>query len=98
VKCTLSPAAESQLQAIMSEQEDKNLKFRVFVDHAHGDHAHYGLGLDYQKDSDELVVTEAGTEVLLEKGQQFLDGIEVDYDPQSDDWSVHHAAFGHHHE
>ena len=99
VDCTVSESAAKKLQEILSQEEDKALRFRVFVAHAHGNHAHYGLGLDYPKDTDELVETSFGIPVLLEKGQDFLDGIEVDYDADADEWTVVNPRHGgHHHE
>ena len=100
MNCTVTTEAASKLGEILAQEEDKNLKLRVFVAHAHGDHAHYGLGLDYQKDTDELVQTASGVEILLEKGQDFLDGIELDYHPESDEWSIDNPSkggHGHHH-
>lgn len=94
--CKVSPSAVAKLKEILQQEEDKQLKFRVFVAHAHGNHAHYGLGLDYQKESDELVVADTGVEVLLEKGQDFLDHIEVDYIPSSDEWQVTNPTKGSH--
>jgi len=97
MECTIRAEAATKLREILQNETDKNLKLRVFVAHAHGDHAHYGLGLDEPKDTDELVQTATGVEVLLEKGQAFLDGIEIDYDPASDEWSIAHPEMGHHH-
>jgi iron-sulfur cluster insertion protein len=100
MKCVVSASAASRLTDILAQQEDKTLKIRVFVQHAHGDHAHYGLGLDTAKDEDELVLTESGLEVLLEKGVDFLDGIEIDYDATDDKWVVMNPSkggHGHHH-
>ncbi len=94
--CKISDSAAMKMKEILSEEEDKQLKFRLFVAHAHGDHAHYGLGLDYPKETDELVTADNGVEVLLEKGQDFLDGVEMDYDPSSDEWSVHNPSMGTH--
>ncbi len=96
VDCKISVNAAIKMKEILAEEEDKQLKFRLFVAHAHGDHAHYGLGLDYQKDSDELVKTDDGVEVLLEKGQEFLDGVELDYFPSSDEWNVRNPSKGTH--
>ncbi len=70
--CKISDSAAMKMKEILSEEEDKQLKFRLFVAHAHGDHAHYGLGLDYPKETDELVTADNGVEVLLEKGQDFF--------------------------
>ncbi len=100
MKCSVSKSAADRLNYIIQQQEEKTLKVRVFVEHAHGDHAHYGLGLDEQKESDELVVTESGAQVLLEKGVDFLDGVEIDYDPADDKWVVVNPSkggHGHHH-
>ncbi|GMA64240.1 hypothetical protein GCM10025859_46800 [Alicyclobacillus fastidiosus] len=66
----------------------------MFDGHAHGNHAHYGLGLDYQKDTDELIATDTGIDVLLERGENFLDGIEVDYDASTDEWSIINPSKG----
>jgi iron-sulfur cluster insertion protein len=97
MKCTVSESAAKRLTDILQQQDDKTLKVRIFVQHAHGDHAHYGLGLDTEKDTDELISTETGVEVLLEKGNEFLDGIEVDYDSTDDKWVVMNPAKGGHH-
>ncbi len=93
--CKLSDSAATKMKEILSEEEDKQLKFRLFVAHSHGDHAHYGLGLDYPKDTDELITTN-GVEVLLEIGQDFLDGVEMDYDPSTDEWNVRNPSKGTH--
>ncbi|RIV24572.1 iron-sulfur cluster assembly accessory protein [Alicyclobacillaceae bacterium I2511] len=97
MKCAVSENATRQMQAILDAEEDKDLKFRVFIAHSHGDHVHYGLGLDYVKEADGVVVTESGLEILLEQGQKFLDGVEIDYNPEEDQWSVTHPDMGHTH-
>ncbi|QQE81033.1 iron-sulfur cluster assembly accessory protein [Alicyclobacillus sp. SO9] len=97
MECKMSEAATTKLKEILENEDDKQLKFRVFVGHAHGDHAHYGLGLDYQKETDELVTTNTGVEVLLEKNEKFLRNIEVDYNPDKDEWSIVNPNSSHHH-
>jgi len=52
---------------------------RVYVSHAHGDHAHYGLSLDQPTENDVVVVTDKGIDVILEKDNEYLDGIKIDY-------------------
>ncbi|MCF8566622.1 iron-sulfur cluster assembly accessory protein [Alicyclobacillus tolerans] len=96
MNCKVSASAAKKLSEILDQEDDKNLKFRVFVGHVHGNHAHYGLGLDYQKDTDELITTDTGTDVLLEKGQGFLDGVEVDYAASTDEWSIFNPVKGNH--
>ena len=97
MKCHVSESAAGKLREILQQQEDKALKIRAFVQHAHGDHAHYGLGLDTQKEKDELVLTDSGVEILLETGVDFLDGIEIDYEPSDDNWVVVNPGKGGHH-
>ncbi len=96
MNCKITTSAATKMNEILAQEEDKNLKFRVFVAHIHGNHAHYGLGLDYQKDTDEFITTDHGVEVLLEKGQVFLDGIEVNYDTSNDTWSMTNPSKGNH--
>ncbi|PWV99696.1 Fe-S cluster assembly iron-binding protein IscA [Paenibacillus cellulosilyticus] len=79
MKCKISRAAAKVLRAELDKQENEGLMVRVNVTHAHGDHAHYGLGMDTPTDKDEVVTTDAGIDVLLEKGVDFLDGVRIDY-------------------
>ncbi|MBP1932112.1 HesB/IscA family protein [Ammoniphilus resinae] len=95
MKCTLSEAAAAKISEVIQEQEDKTLKLRVFIAHSHGDHAHYGLGLDHPTANDEVVPT-AGIEVILEKGNEFLDGVMIDYDSERDAWSATNPEKGNH--
>jgi len=88
MNCTMSAHAAEKLKEILNQEEEKELRIRAFVSHAHDNHAHYGLGLDVQKETDECVLSESGVEVLLERGQALLDGIAIDYDPATDEWSI----------
>jgi Fe-S cluster assembly iron-binding protein IscA len=67
----------------------------VFVSHAHGDHAHYGLGLDKPTEKDEVVQT-SGMEILLEKDNEFLDGVVIDYNAEKGTWSATNPTKGNH--
>ena len=95
MKCTLSENAAVKVKEILDGVDDKELKLRVYVSHAHGDHAHYGLGLDKPSEKDEVVQT-AGIEVILEKGNEFLDGVIIDYNPEQDNWSATNPEKGNH--
>ncbi|WP_134701798.1 iron-sulfur cluster assembly accessory protein [Ammoniphilus sp. YIM 78166] len=95
MKCSLTETAAAKVKEIISGVEDPSLRLRVFVSHAHGDHAHYGLGIDKPSEKDE-VVEASGIEVLLEKGNDFLDGVVIDYLPDQDAWSVINPAKGNH--
>ena len=94
MKCTISAQAADMLKEILNQEAEKELRIRAFVSHAHVNHAHYGLGLDVQKETDECVLSESGVEILLERGQELLDGITIDYDPESDEWSITNPSKG----
>jgi len=79
MKCKITRNAAKKLLQEMESEENKELKLRVYVTHAHGDHAHYGLGLDKPTEEDEVVQTDKGIEVILKKGDPFLDGVKIDY-------------------
>jgi Uncharacterized conserved protein len=79
MKCKISRAAAKILRAELDKPENEGKMLRVHVTHAHGDHAHYGMGIDTPTDKDEVVTTDAGIDVILEKGVDFLDGVRIDY-------------------
>ncbi|MFD2371414.1 HesB/IscA family protein [Brevibacillus sp. GCM10020057] len=71
--------AAKQLKTIMEQEEDKELKLRVYITHAHGDHAHYGLALDKPTAEDEVISTDKEIDVIVKKNEPLLDGIILDY-------------------
>ena len=79
MKCKITRNAAKKIQEELDKEENKELKLRVMVTHSHGDHAHYGMDLDLPKENDEIVMTDKGIEVLLDKNEPFLDGIVIDY-------------------
>jgi Fe-S cluster assembly iron-binding protein IscA len=79
MKCKITRNAAKKLLQELEAEENKELKLRVYVTHAHGDHAHYGLGLDKPTEEDEVVHTDKGIDVILQKGDKFLDGVKIDY-------------------
>ena len=79
MKCKISRNAAKMIRAELEKPESEGKLLRVFVTHAHGDHAHYGLGVDEPGENDVVVSTDSGIDVILEKGNEFLDGVRVDY-------------------
>src|SRR5690606_14578627 len=65
MKCKITRNAAKVLLKEMESEEDKELKLRVYVTHAHGDHAHYGLGLDKPGEGDVVVETDKGIDVVM---------------------------------
>lgn len=79
MKCKISRNAAKVIQKRLEEEENKQLKLRVYVTHKHGDHAHYGMKLDLPTENDEVVMTDKQIEVILDKNEPFLDGVRIDY-------------------
>lgn len=79
MNCKITRSAAKVLLKELESEENKDMKLRVIITHAHGDHAHYGLELDMPTDNDELVMTDKEIEVLLAKDQPLLDGVKIDY-------------------
>jgi Fe-S cluster assembly iron-binding protein IscA len=79
MKCKISRNAAKMIKAELDKPESEGKLLRVFVTHAHGDHAHYGLGVDNPGENDVVVSTDSGIDVILEKGNEFLDGVRIDY-------------------
>lgn len=79
MKCKITRNAAKKIQQELDKEENKALKLRVMVTHKHGDHAHYGMDLDLPKETDEIVMTDKGIEVLLDRNEPLLDGVKIDY-------------------
>jgi Uncharacterized conserved protein len=77
IKITRNAAKMLKLELDKPENEGK--KLRVYVTHAHGDHAHYGLAVDEPNEKDVVVSTDKEIDVILEKDNDFLDGVRIDY-------------------
>ena len=71
--------AAKVIKKSMEEESNKELKLRVFITHAHGDHAHYGLDLDTPKEKDDVVSPDKEIDVIVERDQPLLDGVKIDY-------------------
>lgn len=79
MNCKITRNAAKVLKLELDKPENEGKKLRVVITHAHGDHAHYGLDLDTPGDHDEVVSTDKGIDVILEKDQPMLDGVKIDY-------------------
>ncbi|ASA20627.1 HesB/IscA family protein [Paenibacillus donghaensis] len=77
VKITRNAAKEIKKQ--MELEGNPELKLRVAITHAHGDHAHYGLDLDTPGENDIVVSTDKEIDVILDPTQPLLDGVRIDY-------------------
>jgi Fe-S cluster assembly iron-binding protein IscA len=79
MNCKITRNAAKELLKELSKDENKHLKLRLLVTHAHGNHAHYGMDLDTATENDEVVTTDKGIDVILESSEPLLDGVKIDY-------------------
>jgi len=79
MQCKISRNAAKVLKLELDKPENEGKQLRVYITHSHGDHAHYGMDMDVASEKDEVVETDKGISVLLEKGIELLDGVRIDY-------------------
>ena len=79
MNCKVTRNAAKIIQQELDREENKELKLRILVSHKHGNHAHYAMDLDKPTEQDEVVVTDKGFDIILDKNEELLDGIIVDY-------------------
>lgn len=98
MKCKINRNAAKVLKKMLETEEAQGKMIRVVVTHAHGDHAHYDIELDTPTENDEVVKTDKDIDIILEKGNEFLDGVWIQYFyvPQ-EEMFITNPKFGHHH-
>lgn len=79
MKCKITRNAAKKIKEIMEKEDTQGKFLRVVITHSHGDHVHYGLGMDQPGENDEIVKTDKDIDVLLDKTQEMLDGVKIDY-------------------
>lgn len=79
MNCKINRNAAKVLQKMISSEDAEGKMIRVFVTHQHGDHAHYDIKLDTPTENDEIVKTDKGIDILLERDNDFLDGVWIQY-------------------
>ncbi|MNE61558.1 iron-sulfur cluster assembly protein [compost metagenome] len=63
----------------LDKEENQGLVLKVFITHAHGDHAHYGLDLVKPGDNDNIVTTDKEIDVIVDPNESLLEGVKIDY-------------------
>lgn len=79
MNCKITRNAAKVIKKELENEQNKDLKLRVVITHAHGDHAHYGLDLDTPKESDVVIATDKEIDVILDPNEPLLDGVKIDY-------------------
>ncbi|MBM4761911.1 iron-sulfur cluster assembly accessory protein [Bacillus sp. B15-48] len=78
MKCKINRNAAKVLKEMLADAEEGKM-IRVVIDYMHGDHAHYKLVIDLPTEYDEIVKTDKDIEVLLDKREEWLDGVWIQY-------------------
>jgi len=79
MNCKITRNAAKVLARELAKPENEGKKVRVYITHSHGDHVHYGIRFDTPTDRDEVVRTDKDIDVILESGEEWLDGVKIDY-------------------
>jgi Fe-S cluster assembly iron-binding protein IscA len=103
MKCKINRNAAKELKKLLAGTDEEGKMIRVVISHMHGDHAHYELVLDTPTENDEVVKTDKDIDIILEKGNEHLDGVWIQYYyvPQ-EEWVITNPSkdvhgHGHHH-
>ncbi len=103
MKCKINRNAAKELKKMLAQEEGEGKMFRIYVTHMHGDHAHYDLMLDTPTENDEVVPTDKDIDIILEKGNEYLDGVWIQYFyVPKEEWVITNPSkdaegHGHHH-
>ncbi|MDQ0298415.1 iron-sulfur cluster assembly protein [Salibacterium salarium] len=77
---TITDAAAAQVQEMMKEEEDENLKLRVGVKGGGCSGLSYGMGFDTEVEETDNVIEQNGLSVLVDKeSADVLEGVVIDY-------------------
>lgn len=103
MKCKINRNAAKELKKMLGGADAEGKMVRVVISHMHGDHAHYELILDTPTDNDEVVRTDKEIDIILEKGNDHLDGVWIQfYHVPEAEWVITNPSkdvhgHGHHH-
>lgn len=79
MKCKINKNAAKKLKEMLATEEGQGKMIRVYITVMHGDHAHYDLKFDTPTEHDEIVETDKGISILLDKREEFLDGVWIKF-------------------
>lgn len=79
MNCKINRNAAKVLKEMLNNAESEGKMIRVYITHMHGDHAHYDLKLDTPTENDEIVKTDKDIDIILDKREEFLDGVWIKY-------------------
>ncbi|MDN3015253.1 iron-sulfur cluster assembly accessory protein [Paenibacillus sp. BSR1-1] len=98
MKVKINRIAAKALKKMMDVEEAEGKMFRVYVTSIHGDHAHYDLMLDTPTENDEVVKTDKDIDFILDKNDENLDGVWIQYfQVPKEEWVITNPSKGSHH-
>ncbi|MCM3566928.1 iron-sulfur cluster assembly accessory protein [Neobacillus mesonae] len=98
MKVKINRSAAKALKKMLDKEESKDKMIRVAVTGVHGDHAHYDIMLDTPTENDEVVETDKDLSIILEKGNEFLDGVWIQFfQVPNEEWVITNPSKGGHH-
>lgn len=79
-KITITQAAADKILEILSDEDNKNLKLRIFVQGGGCAGFQYGFTLDEEVNDDDVTVDQNGVQMLIDSmSLQYVIGAEVNY-------------------
>ncbi|MEH7110591.1 iron-sulfur cluster assembly accessory protein [Bacillus sp. JJ1764] len=98
MKVKVNKNAAKELKKMLAQEEAQGKLFRIYVSSVHGDHAHYDLMLDTPTEKDEVVHTDKDLDFILEKGEEYLDNVWIQYfQLPKEEWVITNPSKGVHH-
>jgi len=79
IEIEMNSLAAKKIREALDQQNNPALKCRVYVDHVHGDHAHYALTMDEQKADDEIVTVQGLDLLVGPENKDMLDGLVIKF-------------------
>lgn len=99
MKVKINRNAAKALKRMLEQEEAQGKLFRVYVTNIHGDHAHYDLMLDSPTEKDEVVKTDKDIDIILEKNDEYLDGVWIQYfQVPQEEWVITNPERDGHHD
>jgi Fe-S cluster assembly iron-binding protein IscA len=75
----MNSLAAKKIREALEKENQPNLQCRVYVDHVHGDHAHYGLAFDTKKADDEIVTVQGLDLLVGPDNKDMVDGLSIKF-------------------
>ena len=77
---TISDSAVTKLKEIIAEEENPNIKVRMFVQGGGCSGMQYGFTLEEEQNEDDFVIEKDGVQLLIDAmSSQYVQGAEVDW-------------------